>query len=120
MTNSSFAANRSESMVQHGHWSRWLVCILAVLVLGLGRPSFDMPLSLISERDNDPVEQENAESAEELAIHCRCVFRRVMDQELSVTPRLVFETVVGTTCPLGQVSPHDFDLRNGLGAALRC
>lgn len=126
MTTRSFATHRNEATAPCGRLPHWVVCILAVLVLGLGRPGFDMPINLVSEREIDPVEQEDAESEEELAIHCRGVFRRrVVEHAWSVTPRLVSriartDSYGRAVDPFHRLSPHDFDLRNGLGAALRC
>jgi hypothetical protein len=126
MTSSSFATHRRERSVRYSLSSHWLACLLAVLVLGLGRPGIDMPLSLVSDREIDPVEQEDSESEEEMAIHCRGVFRRrVPEHAALVTPRFVCRMSPSEKshrlaalfdCP----TPHDSDVRNGLGATLRC
>ena len=126
MTNSSFTIPRNGLTVRSSVSSRGLVCLLAMLVLGLGRPVFDLSLGLVSERETDPVEQEDSESEEELAIRCRGVFRRRgLEPATSATshgvcrmaPREAFRRVAGL---LDRPTPHDSDLRNGLGATLRC
>lgn len=126
MANNRSTTHRSSSTVRNGVSSSWLVCLLAVLVLGLGRPAFDMPASLVSEREIDPVEEKDSESEEELAIHFRSeIRRRMFEQGSSVTSRVEFRIAPSqTSCrvagPFDHVTPHEFDLRNGLGATLRC
>jgi hypothetical protein len=126
MTTRSFTTLGNRLTVGHGVSSRWLVGILAVLVLGLGRPGFEVPLNPVSDREIDPVEQEDSESEEELALHFRSVFRRRACEHFAFAkPRFVLGNTLRKTSfreadSAVRISPHDFDLRNGLGAALRC
>jgi hypothetical protein len=99
---------------------------LAVLALGLGRPGWDLSANFATEREADPVEQEESSSEEELAIHTRVEFRRrIGEQSSSVVHRPPMRITAGNDSPLAsgrftRLALHDFDLRNGVGAALRC
>jgi hypothetical protein len=126
MTRGKLPPLRNLDTVRYGQRSRWLACLLALLVVAFGRPGLDIAPSFVSERDVDPVEQEESESEEELAIHCRNVFRRRAQEQKcfaalgQMIPWNVCEATGAVSDPAGPPSPHDFDLRNGLGAVLRC
>lgn len=103
-----------------------MASVLAILVLGLGRPGIGIPQGPVSERECDPVEGQESESEEEVAFHCRCeTRRRVFEHVLPMAARMAIRIATDSPSlravePWTRSSPHDFDLRNGLGAALRC
>ena len=109
-----------------GTLPRMWVCILALFMLSVGRPCVGLPCVFAAADESDPVEQEESDLDETAAIHGRRVWhRRMPEQGWLSSARLVSWIAAGESSGrvadlADAVAPHDFDLRNGLGAALRC
>lgn len=96
--------------------SKMFACLLTLL-------SFGLPYAFESAFDSDAVETVEVDSDEATAIRCRNASRRrVFSQEaLTIVRRVVANRPSGRLANLSDVVvPHDFDLRNGLGANLLC
>ena len=100
------------------------LCKISVYILSLF--CFGLPSVFESGFDSDPVEDVEVEADEAIAIRCRNgSLRRVLLQGSSTNVLrmrwFVADRPSGRLAYLNDVVvPHDFDLRNGLGANLRC
>ena len=99
--------------------SKMCVCMLTLVCFGL-------PCVVESVFDSDPVEAVEVDSDEATAIRSRSASRRRVLTQGTLTNILQMSWLVadrssGRFVDLNAVVvPHDFDLRNGLGANLRC
>lgn len=109
-----------------GAMIRLLVCMLAFPSLGFGGPGAGLPSVFEVREESGPVKQESSESSGETALEGRSLKYRSGDRRRwsACSPRETLPCRAASEKTVRcihsrELVPHDFDLRNGLGANLR-